>query len=54
MYMLKALALQKACCNISPVSNAAGNNNFLVFGNLRCVFKQSCQRQMRCLPDMAG
>ena len=54
VYVLKTLALQEACRDISPVSDAAGNDNFLVFGDFERIIKQRCQRQMLCLPDMAG
>ncbi len=54
VYVLKTLALQEACRDISPVSDAAGNDNFLVFGDFRCVSKDCCQRQMHCLLDVAG
>ena len=52
--VLEALALQKTCRNIPTVSDAAGNDDFLVCGDLRCIFEKRRQRQMCCLPDMAG
>jgi len=54
VYVLKTLALEKACRDIAPVSDAAGNDNFLVFGDFRCVLQHRRQRQMGCLPDVAG